>query len=261
MTLPMWQAAAVVRWLEGRVENLPKPFEETPAKAALTYGDCVAQEILLTALREYYPWIGVEAEESTPGRRAFATNESDHRVVIDPIDGTLRYLKRDGLYAILVGLEHEGRCIASLVALPQADVVIRSAEGFEAEIAYAGGPFQSASCNGRGDRVLVSADVPENAVDRLRAEGYEVALAAGGAVGVSPLLLGTLGGIRRTNAPEGLSRRNWVSTRPTLDTGGVVEAFEGRFPRTHTAGLSGMIVAGSPETLASLRALIEECLR
>ena len=35
MTVPVWQAAAAVRWLEGRVANRPKLEEFTPEKATL----------------------------------------------------------------------------------------------------------------------------------------------------------------------------------------------------------------------------------
>ena len=55
MTLPVWQAAAATRWLEGRVDNRPKLDEDTDEKSALTDADCISQEILLTALREFFP--------------------------------------------------------------------------------------------------------------------------------------------------------------------------------------------------------------
>ena len=83
MTLPLWQAAAVVRWLEGRVENVPKPTEVSPAKAALTDGDCVSQEILLTALHAHYPWVEIEAEEDTPTAQRFSANRTPDRVLIE----------------------------------------------------------------------------------------------------------------------------------------------------------------------------------
>ena len=62
MALPVWQAASVVRWLEGRVENVPKRDESTAEKSALTWADCVSQEILLSALRDFFPGVEIEAE-------------------------------------------------------------------------------------------------------------------------------------------------------------------------------------------------------
>ena len=161
MTLPLRQAMAAVVWLEGRVPNVHKPHEASEAKAALTDADCVSQEILLTALREYFPEVALEAEEDTPAVKAFAANDSPHTVHVDPIDGTLRYLRRDGPYAIIVGLEYEGRVEASLVAVPQENVLIRAVLGGGAEISLGGGPFAPALLQGSGTRVLVSHAVPE----------------------------------------------------------------------------------------------------
>ena len=96
LTLPVRQAAAAAHWLEGRVANNPKA-EDSAEKSALTDADCVSQEILVTALAELYPQVVLDAEEDTPAVKAFAANDSPYTVRVDPIDGTLRYLQRDGL--------------------------------------------------------------------------------------------------------------------------------------------------------------------
>ena len=89
MTLPVRQAMAAVRWLEGRVSNTPKPGQATSAKAALTDADCVSQEILLTALWDRFPGVALDAEEDTPAVGRFAANDSPQVVRVDPIDGTV----------------------------------------------------------------------------------------------------------------------------------------------------------------------------
>jgi hypothetical protein len=258
MTLPLWQAAAVVRWLEGRVENVPKLDEISPAKAALTDGDCVSQEILLTALHAHYPWVEIEAEEDTPTAQRFSGNRTPDRVLIDPIDGTLRYVQRDGYYAILLGLEREGRVEAALIALPQEDLVVRAVRGEGAEAARAGGPFEPiAPMQDPGsDRLLVSYDLPPGVAPRLRAEGYELVHAAGGAIGVGPLLRDTFAAIRTTNDPIGVSRRTWVSTLATLEAGGAVETTTGPFPERYTPGVQGVLVAPSAAEISTLRKLL-----
>src|SRR5215831_18281915 len=161
MTLPLWQAAAAVRWLEGRVRNRPKSDEQTPEKAALTDGDCVSQEILLVALRAHFPWVSVFVEEDTPTAEEFAANRSAQTVVIDPIDGTARYLRGDGPYAILLGLEREGRVEAGIVAVPQFGVVVRATRGGGAELARGGGEFAPVRAQHRGPQLLVSHGLPQ----------------------------------------------------------------------------------------------------
>ena len=66
MTVPVRQAMAAVRWLEGRVRNRPKEGEASAAKAALTIADCAAQEAILVPLHDRFPEVRLAAEEDTP---------------------------------------------------------------------------------------------------------------------------------------------------------------------------------------------------
>ncbi len=261
MSLPVRQAGAAVRWLEGRVENFPKPGESSEAKAALTYGDCVSQEILLTALREHYPWVEVEAEEDTPTAIPFADNRSRQRVLIDPIDGTLRYVQRDGIYAILLGLESEHGIEASIVGLPQEQLVIRAVRGCGVELAYAGEPFRSfdgSSISNTRPRVLVSHELPPGLWQALETDGFEVEKAAGGAIGVAPLLRNTVAAIRTTTNPQGLSRRTWISTLATREIGGCVETGLGPLPSLYEPGVAEILVGASSAVVTRLRKLLLE---
>jgi len=261
MSLPVWQAAAAVHWLEGRVENLPKQGEISAAKAALTYGDCVSQEILLTALRAHFPWVEIEAEEDTPTAVRFAENRSAQRVLIDPIDGTLRYVQRDGLYAILLGLQAEDGMQAALVGLPQLDTVIRSIRGGRVEAAVAGGEFSPLTAGGtRGGRpgVLVSHELPSGLWQKLEAEGFEVRKACGGAIGVAPLLPGVVGAIRTTSSSAGLSVRTWISTLATRELGGCVLTHQGVLPKLYRGGISAIVVGRSRPDADRLMKLLEE---
>lgn len=258
MTLPVRQAMAAVRWLEGRVRNRPKATEHTPEKAALTDGDCVSQEILLVALRACHPDVSLDVEEDTPSAMAFSSNESDYTAVIDPIDGTLRYLRGDGPYAVIVGLEHQGRVVASLIGIPQADILIRAVRGEGTEIARGAGPFSPARCdNGvRGARMLVSYGIPDELAGRLGSDGSELTTAAGGAIGVAPLLPDAWAGLRIVKNAEGMSRRGWVSALPTVEAGGCVEGLDGPLPDRHEPGVRGMLAAASPRGVAALRQVL-----
>ena len=253
MALPVWQAMAAVRWLEGRVANRPKIEEITPEKAALTDGDCVAQEILLVALRSHFPDVALSVEEDTPSVALFEGNQAGQRVVIDPIDGTLRYLRRDGPYAILMGLEREGRVEASLVGLPAIGTLIQAVRGETAEIATEGGSFRPAFPSSDGRALLVSYGLPEDVRARLEARGHNLVTAAGGVIGVASLLPGTFGALRLSAHADGLSHRAWVAALPTLEAGGVVEGLDGAFPEGYSPGVPGLIVGASSEDAAYIR--------
>jgi fructose-1,6-bisphosphatase/inositol monophosphatase family enzyme len=253
MTLPVRQAMAVVRWLEGRVPNRPKLEEVTPEKAALTDGDCVAQEILLVALHAHFPQLSLSVEEDTPSAALFGEELPTQRVTIDPIDGTIRYLQRDGPYAILVGLELEGRVEASLVGLPLLGKLIRAVRGEGTEIADWAAPFRALSVSPEGRVLLVSYGLGDEVRARLEASGYKLVTAAGAAIGVAPLLEGTFGALRLTANAEGLSHRMWISALPTLEAGGVVESLDGAFPERYREEVSGVIVGPSPGGVAQIR--------
>lgn len=256
MTLPVWQASAAVRWLEGRVRNRPKSDEPTPEKAALTDGDCVSQEILLVALRAHFPWVSVFVEEDTPSAEAFAANRSAETVVIDPIDGTARYLRGDGPYAILVGLERDGRVDATLIAVPQFGVLVRATRGGGAEVAHAGGEFATVRAERRGSQLLVSHGLPQEIRARANAALLKPIVAAGAAIGIAPLLDGVGGGVRIAAESQGLSRRAWIAGLATLEAGGCVEALDGPLPQRFEPGVRGALVAASARDVERLRELV-----
>ncbi len=259
LTLPIWQATAAVRWLEGRVRNRPKLTELRPEKAALTDADCVSQEILLVALREAFPDVGLYVEEDTPSVEEFANGgdpEAAHVVLIDPIDGTLRFLRGDGPYAILVGLERRGLVEAALVGLPKSRLLLRAVRGKGAEIASAGGAFEPLRASPPGARVLVSYGLPDPVRSAFAVQGLQPRVAAGGAIGVAPLLDETLGGLRLAATSDGLSRRAWVAALPLLEAGGRIEALDGSFPERYEPGVMGLLTANTNADLARLRALL-----
>jgi myo-inositol-1(or 4)-monophosphatase len=253
MSLPVWQAMAVVRWLEGRVRNRPKVGEVTPEKAALTDGDCASQELLLVALREHFPDVVLNVEEDTPTAARFAGNDSEYTVVIDPIDGTLRYLLGDGLYAIILGLERDGLVLAALIGVPQRGILVRAIRGQGVELALDQRRFTSPTLGGEGREVAVSPGLPRDVARALGQQGLEPRTAAGGVIGIAPLLPGMVGGVRIIGQPQGLSRRAWVAALPTLEAGGCVEGLSGAFPERYTPGEPGLLVAASPREIARLR--------
>jgi len=252
----VWQATAAVRWLEGRVRNRPKADELTHEKAALTDGDCVSQEILLVALRAHFPWVSVFVEEDTPSAEAFAGNRSPELIVIDPIDGTARYLRGDGPYAILIGLEREGVVEAALVAVPQFGVLARATRGGGAEVARMGSDFTRARAESRGPQLLVSHGLPQEVRARANAAQWKPIVAAGAAIGIAPLLDGVGGGVRIAAESQGLSRRAWIAGLIAREAGGCIESLDGALPARFQPGVRGALVAATQREVEKLRELV-----
>jgi hypothetical protein len=249
------QAAAVVRALEGRVVNSPKERELTPSKAALTMADTAAQEILLVAVLERFPFVSLEAEEDTPTVHRFPLN-AEARVVIDPIDGTLHsYLEGRGPYAIMVGLVVANRMEAALVALPREGLFYDATRGQGARVTRAGGvsrlvrvPIPEA-----GRRILVSHELPTAAKETLRARGYEVVHGAGGAIAVAPLVPGVCAGLRVARGPKGISARGRIGALIAAEAGALVRCESGKeFPAELEDPARALLVATHRDDMDAL---------
>lgn len=249
------RSAAIARSLEGRVANRPKPGEETPAKAALTIADTAAQEALLAALVERFPGVGVIAEERTPTVALFP-NPGAGVVVIDPIDGTLRfYLEGTGPYAVMMGLAVHGIFEAALVALPREELYFAAVRGGGATRAHGEEGARSVRAARSGNRVFISHDLPGAAVESLLAHGFEVAPASGGAISVAPLVPGVRAGLRWVGSdPSGVSIRGRVGALISREAGALVRTETGEaFPLDLESHARALLVAGNEEDLQALR--------
>jgi histidinol-phosphatase len=79
----------------------------------VTVADRETEQVLRSSLHEAFPGDGFLGEEfgDTPGT-------SGYRWVLDPIDGTRSFVRGIPLWAVLVGLEHNGDTIAGVVHCP-----------------------------------------------------------------------------------------------------------------------------------------------
>jgi fructose-1,6-bisphosphatase/inositol monophosphatase family enzyme len=249
------RAAALVRDLEGRVDNQPKAGESSDVKAALTVADTAAQEALLGTLVEHFPGVCLRAEEDTPTVSRFP-EDAAASVVIDPIDGTLRfYLEGSGPYGVMIGLAIENQYQAALVALPRERYVFEAVSGGGAHFADGEGIAHPLRLERGGSRVFVSHDLCEEAVSVLRARGFEVLPACGGAISVAALIPGVRAGLRvATNAPPNVSIRGRIGAMISAEAGALVRCETGApFPSDIDAPARALLVASDAEALDSLQ--------
>ena len=251
------QAASIARALEGRVQNTPKKAEKTAVKQALTLADTATQEAILVPLAERFPDVALEAEEDTETARSFAS-EGPVRVVCDPIDGTLHsYLHGKGPYAVMVGLERDGRFDAALVALPREGLFFDAVRGKGARRAKAGSEPKRVKLREAGSRVLVSHGMPEPVFAALREAGFDPVPACGGAIAVAPLIKGVRAGLRWGKAEEGVSIRGRIGLLVAREAGLHVRAGGlGEFPDDVTTHEKRLIVARDEADLEVLDAAL-----
>jgi len=95
--------------------------DDTP----VTVADRLAEEFIRQRIEGLFPGHAIVGEE-------YGVKESggeSHRWFIDPIDGTRSFMRGVPLYAVLVGLEIEGKVKAGAAYFPALDEMIAAADG------------------------------------------------------------------------------------------------------------------------------------
>ena len=87
----------------------------------VTAADRVASKIIVKGLAETFPDDAVLSEEEIDEKKDRLS--SDRVWVIDPIDGTAGFIKKDGDFAVQIGLAENGTPIVGVVYLPAWDIL------------------------------------------------------------------------------------------------------------------------------------------
>jgi hypothetical protein len=105
--------------------------------------------------------------------------------------------------------------------------------------------------------VLISYDMPEPVVARLRAEGWEVAYGCGGAISVAPLIPGVRAGLRLAKPGQAISIRGRIGNLIARAAGArVADAAGEPFPEALDTHHRELLVATDATDLAVLREAI-----
>ncbi|NLI79639.1 MAG: 3'(2'),5'-bisphosphate nucleotidase CysQ [Candidatus Riflebacteria bacterium] len=93
----------------------------------VTQADQAADRLIVSALLERFPTDATLSEEQ--GLRNWCPGEDQRTWFIDPIDGTKEFIKRNGEFAIQVGLAREGRLELAVVLQPTTPCLFVAAKG------------------------------------------------------------------------------------------------------------------------------------
>src|SRR5437016_6715581 len=105
------------------VEQKVNALQETEE---VTAADREANELIVDRLRKEFPADGILAEESTDTEHRLEKN----RVwLIDPMDGTKNFIRRDGDFAVQIGLAVNGESVFGTVYQPVREVLYRAVRG------------------------------------------------------------------------------------------------------------------------------------
>jgi 3'(2'), 5'-bisphosphate nucleotidase len=105
--------------------------ERKDDNSPLTLADLESQRIIIEGLRRITPDIPVLSEESA--QAPWSVRQSWHELwVVDPLDGTREFVKRNGEFTINIALVCDHEPVLGLVAAPAQDVLYWGAAGIGA---------------------------------------------------------------------------------------------------------------------------------
>ncbi|MEP7211446.1 MAG: 3'(2'),5'-bisphosphate nucleotidase CysQ [Acidobacteriota bacterium] len=133
------------------VDNLSEP---------VTAADRAASRIIVDGLLDAFPHDGILSEEEIdlPDGRL-----SKRRVwIIDPIDGTWGFVKRDGDFAVQIGLAVDGEPVLGVVFVPLTDKLYFASQGDGSYLSTNGGAAESLQVSDITDFSEMSVAVSRN---------------------------------------------------------------------------------------------------
>jgi len=93
----------------------------------LTEADLAANQSIVAALEKSYPNIPILTEEAV--ENFTGANEEGFYWLVDPLDGTKEFIKRNGEFTVNIALIHHGKPILGVVFAPAKDLMYRAAQG------------------------------------------------------------------------------------------------------------------------------------
>ena len=119
-----WRASEVVL----RVYAAPFDVDYKEKDDPVTRADREANALICEALLADYPGIPVVAEESDPSTYAGYASASSAWFV-DPLDGTREFVKRNGEFAVMIGLAEHGLATVGVIVCPAVNRAFIGAKG------------------------------------------------------------------------------------------------------------------------------------
>lgn len=214
------QAGAVARHLQGEIGDRSKTGEETPEAAALSAADLAAQDVILLRLGEALSDVAVDAEEDTATARRFPRPAPERPlVVLDPIDGSLAYLRGSPDYAVMGAWIEGGVYRASLMYFPAWRETYWAVRGGGCYRRPDGGEAGRVSLGELPPRILVPPPTPRGIHQRVAELGYRVEVSRCSAIDTAAPALGRAVGSANADPPD---RRRAIGFLLCVEAGGAV---------------------------------------
>lgn len=107
----------------------------------LTEADLKANHIIENALKKYYPSLPILSEEEVIDFKEF--QQGGFYWLVDPLDGTKEFIKRNGEFTVNIALIQKGEPILGVVFAPEKKILYRAAKNHGAYKREAGGNLKN----------------------------------------------------------------------------------------------------------------------
>lgn len=144
-------------------EQMEVEVEYKADRSPLTAADKASNAIIVRTLREHFPQYAILSEEE---KDSLDRLDNDYCFVVDPLDGTKEFLKRNGQFTVNIALAYQHRSVMGVIYVPATGELYYAAEG--------AGSFRQSS-DGKVTKLQVSGqtDVPELKVVMSNSHGCE----------------------------------------------------------------------------------------
>ena len=122
-----------------RVYSREFRVQEKADKSPLTEADSLAHRIIVDALESAYPGIPILSEENSEVAPYSVRRGWARYWLVDPLDGTKEFVKRNGQFTVNIALVEQGRPVAGVVYAPVREWMYWGAVGNGAFKSVAGG--------------------------------------------------------------------------------------------------------------------------
>jgi fructose-1,6-bisphosphatase/inositol monophosphatase family enzyme len=230
----------------------------TLESSAVSVADYATQDVVLYALHAGLPGIAVDAEEDTDTVRLFPPPVPGRSlVVVDPVDGSLNYLRGSADFAVMGSLIRGGRYDASLIHFPVAGTTWWAVRGEGCWREDASGERRRIGVAGAPEVVMYTPRSPRSWRGRLGEVAAEVVLSRCSAVDSAAPALGRACAAVSDGRPD---RRRAIGYLLVTEAGGTVliggRPWQGEDPAPLPRDASPAVVADTEERARRVAALI-----
>ncbi|HLC84725.1 MAG TPA: 3'(2'),5'-bisphosphate nucleotidase CysQ [Candidatus Nanoarchaeia archaeon] len=156
------QAGKAILEVYGSEFSVTKKSDQSP----VTEADLRSNAIIVKGLRLAFPGDAILTEEEEDDKTRFSTS----RVwIIDPLDGTKEFVKRNGEFAISIGLIQGGKPLVGVIYAPARDEMYYAETGKTAFFEHAGTiePLKVSTCGNLSESIVIrSGSSTDNRVAR-----------------------------------------------------------------------------------------------